>query len=123
VRTLGQAPAERALGRYEELFRQLGGVLDAFTTNSHYSLSRLDVVEALVLALVGEDFRLDPVARRWLDEDEYRVRRRIHRDVREALSRASAGGVTHVPLGFAPGQATRLVRAELLHHTRFAAPG
>jgi hypothetical protein len=85
VRTLGQGPAELALARLEELFLNLGRVHDSYTTNSHYSLSRLDFLEAVVFSLVSDDFTLDQAGRRWLDDDEFLVRRRIHRDVRAAL--------------------------------------
>ena len=79
---LGQAPVRLALGRVEELFQRLHGVSDTLITNSHYSLARLRLVEAAVLAVVNDDFALGPTVRRWLDDDEYRVRRRIHRDTR-----------------------------------------
>jgi len=39
----------------------------------------------MMLALISDDFTLDPEARKRLDDDEFLVRRRIHRDVREAL--------------------------------------
>ncbi len=82
---LGQAPMELALARVMELFRRLEGISDSFTTSSHYSLSRLEVAESVVLALASDDFAMDRDARRWLDDDEFLVRRRIHRDVREAM--------------------------------------
>ena len=85
VTTLGQAPIELALARVMELFRKLEGVHDTFTTSTHFSLSRLDVVEAMLLALVSDDFTIGPEAKRLLDDDEYLVRRRIHRDVRRAM--------------------------------------
>jgi hypothetical protein len=85
LRALGQAPVDQAIRRFEEFFRQAPAVQDTFTTNSHFSLSKLDVVEALVLALVSDDFTLDKQGRRWLDDDEFLVRRRIHRDVRRAM--------------------------------------
>ncbi len=85
VQALGQVPLERAVLRLEELFRKVERVQDAYTTNTHYALSRLDLVEAAVLALAGQDVGLDPAGRRWLDEDEFLVRRRIHRDLRAAL--------------------------------------
>ena len=85
ARALGHFPAEVALPRVADLFRHLERVHDTFTTNSHYSLSRLDLIEAVVLTLVSDDFTLDQAGRRWLDDDEYLVRRRIHRDVRAAL--------------------------------------
>ena len=85
ARALGHFPAEVALPRVADLFQNLERVHDTFTTNSHYSLSRLDLIEAVVLTLVSDDFTLDQAGRRWLDDDEYLVRRRIHRDVRAAL--------------------------------------
>src|SRR5262249_23337265 len=88
ARTLGQAPVEFALNRLTELVRKVERVQDTYHTNSHFSLSRLRLVEAVVLALVSDDFTLDKAARRWLDEDEYLVRRRVHRDVRVAISQA-----------------------------------
>ncbi len=88
VATLGQAPIDLALPRVLELFRKLRGVYDTFTTYSHYSLSRLDLVEAVILSLVSDDFTIAPETRRWLDDDEFLVRRRIHRDVRAAMEKA-----------------------------------
>jgi hypothetical protein len=35
-----------------------------------------------VLAVVSDDFTMGTNARRWLDDDEYLVRKRIHRDLR-----------------------------------------
>jgi hypothetical protein len=85
VAALGHAPIEAALPGLEEVFHRLERVHDSYTTNSHYSSSRLDVIEAVVLALVSDDLLFDKSGRRWLDDDEYLVRRRIHRDVRAAL--------------------------------------
>ena len=86
--TLGLAPGEIALLRIEEVFRQLGNVQDTFTTNTHYQHSRLDVVEAVVLAVVSDDFATGGEVRRWLDDDEYLVRRRIHRDMHAMMGQA-----------------------------------
>jgi hypothetical protein len=85
IAALGHAPLETALLGLEEIFHRLERVHDSYITNSHYSASRLDVVEAVVLALVSDDLLFDKSGRRWLDDDEYLVRRRIHRDVRAAL--------------------------------------
>ena len=60
---------------------------DTFTTNTHYSLSQLTVVEAVVLAVVSDDFTMGSQARRWLDDDEFLVRRRIHRDLKATMAR------------------------------------
>jgi hypothetical protein len=70
-----------------ELLRRLPAPSDTYTTSSHYSRLQLEVIEAAVLALVGGEARSDSKSR-WLDEDEFLVRRRIHRDTRAALARA-----------------------------------
>jgi hypothetical protein len=85
VSALGQAPVELALRSIDELFGRLHRLHDGFASNSHYSLAQLSVVEAVVLAVVSEDFALGTTARRWLDEEEFLVRRRIHRDLQAAL--------------------------------------
>jgi hypothetical protein len=81
VAALGLAPVRIALGRIREVFEQVENVGDQQMTNSHFSLSRLRVVEAAVLAVVNEDFALGTTVRRWLDDDEFRIRQRIHRDL------------------------------------------
>jgi len=82
---VGQAPVEVAQRRLEEIFKSLKNVKDTYTTSTHFSVSQLDVVEAVVLAVVSDDFTMGTQARRWLDDDEFLVRRRIHRDVQQAL--------------------------------------
>jgi hypothetical protein len=82
ARTVGQAPVAVAQKRLEEIVTSVKGVRDTYTTSSHFSVSQFDVIEAVVLAVVSDDFTLGPQARRWLDEDEFLVRRRIHTDVK-----------------------------------------
>lgn len=83
--TLGQAPVDKALSCLVELFQKLERIHDAFTSGKWFMLSQLRVIEAVVLAMVSDDFTLDKTGRRWLDDDEYLVRRRIHQDVRTAM--------------------------------------
>ena len=90
VRALGLTPVGSAVPRVAELFETLGRITDTFTTNSHYSLSKLDLFEAIAATLAGDDFLLGEAGRRWLEDDEYLVRRRIHRDVRAALGEATS---------------------------------
>ncbi len=80
-RALGAAPLAYAMSGLEQLQKKLDVVTDSFNTNSHVCLSVLDFMEALVLGYVSEDLAVDPIARRFLDDDEYLVRRRIHRDL------------------------------------------
>jgi hypothetical protein len=85
ARTVAQAPVVVAQQRLEELFKKVQ-VKDGFTTSQYFSLSQLAVTEAVVLATVSDDFTLGSQARRWLDEDEFLVRRRIHHDVRTLMA-------------------------------------
>jgi hypothetical protein len=85
---LGQAPLKEALRRLEQLFAELARIHFKHTTNSHYSLALLDVVETVVRAVADDDFAVEAGVRRWLDEDEYLVRRRIHRDLRAIMGQA-----------------------------------
>jgi len=79
--TLGYADPRIALGRLEELFQRLRNVQLNSTTNSHYMLKPLELVETAVRAVVNETFTLGPTVRRWLDDDEYVVRQRMDRDL------------------------------------------
>ena len=85
---VGQWPVETAQKRFEELFSRLESVRDAFTTNGWYSQAQLKLIEAVVLAVASDDFTLGVNARRWLDDDEYLVRRRVHRDYRALTTNA-----------------------------------
>ena len=58
-------------------------------TNTHYSRFHLNLVEAVVMGMVTDDAALGPAAKRWLEEDEFLIRRRIHADTRHGLT---AGG-------------------------------
>jgi hypothetical protein len=86
ARALGQAPLQAAQARLEELFDRLEGIRDGWTTSDYYLLSHLLVAEAVILAVVSDDFTFGVQVRRWLDEDEYLIRRRVHQDVRALVS-------------------------------------
>ncbi len=49
----GLAPVAEARARLEEVFRQLPGIRDTYTTATHFSITQLEVVEAAVLAYTG----------------------------------------------------------------------
>jgi tetratricopeptide (TPR) repeat protein len=80
------APQDFALAALGRLGGQLARVTDSFNTNSHFCLSVVSFMEALVLALAGED--LTPALERWLDEDEFLVRRRLHLGVSADAAKA-----------------------------------
>ncbi len=90
VSALGHGPADSGIVRIAELFDRMpvGRIVNGWTTARFYSLFHLNLVEDTVLAIVSDDFALGPAGRRWLDEDEHLVRRRIHRDVKSALDRS-----------------------------------
>ena len=90
VTALGQAPPQLAQERIEELFApgRMDRLHNTFTSAAYYSRFHLNIAEAVVLALVTEDLALGPAARRWLDDDEYLIRRRVHRDLHEMRARA-----------------------------------
>jgi hypothetical protein len=84
IQTLGGVPIEVLKERLEELFERLPKLRDSRTTGRHFTLSHLDVAEAVVLAITGDDSSITGDARRWLDDDEFIVRRRVHRDFQAA---------------------------------------
>ena len=86
--TLGQAPVEVAKNGLEELFERLDGLVNMRGMSSFYNQLQLRVIEAALLAVVSDDFTQGTQARRWLDDDEFLVRRRIHEDVRHLLARS-----------------------------------
>lgn len=85
---LGQAPVPVAQARLAELFERLEGVYDSYLTSKHFSQFQFRVIETAVLAVVSDDFTQGARARRWLDDDEFLVRRRIHDDYRKLMAQA-----------------------------------
>lgn len=89
---LGHAPVRYAIGRLEELYARLDRLHLTGSTNNHYTLAVLDLVDTIVLSVVREDFSLGPSVRRWLDDDEYQVRRRMQQDLQAMLNQPSQPG-------------------------------
>ncbi len=81
ARALGQAPEAFAVAALGKLAQGLAGITDSFNTNSHFCLSVVSFMESLVLGYASEDLALGEQGRQWLDEDEYLIRRRIHREL------------------------------------------
>jgi len=79
--TLAAAPTEIALSGLRRLLHQLPWITDSYPTNTHFCRSVVEFADALVLGHVGDDLTLSESARRFLDEDEQLVRRRVHHDV------------------------------------------
>jgi cellulose synthase operon protein C len=92
VNAVSQAPAEEAMRRIVELFavnaygeRVVPKIEDNLTTATHFSVSQMELIEASVLALMNDSLTLSPELQRWLDEDEFLVRKRIHEDMKRAM--------------------------------------
>jgi hypothetical protein len=84
---VAQQHAELALPALCKLFKEVdpARTTNSFTTSKFYSRFHLMLVEEVVLAVVSDDFALGAEGRRWLEEDEQLVRRRIHREMRGQL--------------------------------------
>jgi hypothetical protein len=84
VTACGQGPSEAGLARITELFQKMdrSKINNTWTTSQYYSRFHLNLVEDVIQAVVSDDFALGPTGRRWLDDDEYLVRRRIHADMK-----------------------------------------
>lgn len=91
VTALGQGPAETAVVRMIELFKKMSPakITNTWTTAQYYSRFHLNLVEDVIRAVVNDDAALGPSGRRWLDDDEYLVRRRIHADMRKNLEKSN----------------------------------
>lgn len=87
VAALVHAPPRLALGRLEELFQRLDRVVTAGATARYFALTPLELIDRSVSAVVTDEFNIGPVVRRWLDDDEFVIRRRIARDLEAALAR------------------------------------
>jgi len=87
ISAIGHGPFQSGIERLLEFFQSMDRTRITNTTSTAASFSRhhLEMVEALVWSLVSDDFVHGQSGRRWLDDDEYLVRRRIHRDLRRVL--------------------------------------
>ncbi|MCP3142628.1 hypothetical protein [Pyxidicoccus xibeiensis] len=83
---LAYAPVDTALPELARLSEGLPSVTDSYNTNSHFCLSVVELADALVLGHVEVAQGTGERTRSWLDEDEFLVRRRIHRELEERTS-------------------------------------
>jgi hypothetical protein len=82
---LGFAPGGIALGRLGELFQRLGCVTVHCSSNCYYTLHPLRLIDTVVRSVVTDEFTLGAAVRAWLDEDEFLIRQRVHRDMAACL--------------------------------------
>jgi cellulose synthase operon protein C len=86
AQALGESPPHVALPGLVRLAGQLPFTSDTNQTSSHFCISLVDLADTLVLGHVGDALVLHASTRRFLEEDEDRVRRRVHREVQSGLS-------------------------------------
>jgi hypothetical protein len=82
ARAVSQAPLDYAMAALDRLAERLTVITDSFNTNSHVCISVVAFMESLVLGHASDDLAIGDLGRQWLDDDEYLVRRRVHRDMR-----------------------------------------
>jgi len=88
VTALGQGGSpDNCLAGMIELFRKMSPskITNTWTTAQYYSRFHLNLVEDVIQALVSDESALGASGRKWLDDDEYLVRRRIHADMKRNL--------------------------------------
>lgn len=89
AQSLTALPPEQSLAASLELFGKLDPLPNTGTPASYFSRLHLQIIEAFACAITNDATLLGASTRRWLEEDEFFVRRRIHRDMQRAL----AGGL------------------------------
>ncbi len=74
-------PVLTALSGIARLAGQLSNISDNLGINSHYSLSVLHFVDSLVMGITSDDLALGETRRRFVEDDEHLIRRRLQRDL------------------------------------------
>lgn len=80
ARSLAMGPADFALKGLRRMVAPLPWLTDMNSMNTYLCLSVVELADIIAVGHVGEDLTLSEVTRTFLEEDEYRVRRRIHRE-------------------------------------------
>lgn len=88
---LGFAPPGIVPGRLEEIFQRLGPVAIQGSNGRYYALQPLELIDAVVRSVVTDEFHLGAAVRKWLDDDEFLIRGRIHRDLAAILREQNLG--------------------------------
>ncbi|MFV8754905.1 hypothetical protein ACNOYE_30525 [Nannocystaceae bacterium ST9] len=78
---LSRSTPGQAIAGARALMQRLPDTTDSMSTNTHFCLAVIQLMEAVVLSLASEDLALSEWARRWIEEDEHLLHRRIHRDL------------------------------------------
>jgi hypothetical protein len=72
-----------------DLFSFLSGVEDNSSMAYALAMRHYDIVDTLATTLLSDDFQRDDSDRRWIEEEEFLIRRRIHHDLRAAEAAAA----------------------------------
>ncbi|KIG14515.1 hypothetical protein DB30_06742 [Enhygromyxa salina] len=78
---LSRSTPGQAIAGARALMQRLPSTSDSLSTTSHFCLSVIQLMEAVVLSLASEDLALSQWARRWVEDDEHLLHRRIHTDL------------------------------------------
>ncbi len=87
ISAMAQAPSSEALAAIKELFLKMRKLPNTFTSSVHFSRVHLAIVEDAVRLFLGESFTTNDKARKLAEDDEYLVRRRIHRDMKRMMDK------------------------------------
>lgn len=90
ARTLGFAPSRMALGRLEEIIQRLDFPNIPSTANRFFSLTWLELLDAMIRSVVSDDYGISAEVRAWLEDQEFGTRRRISQDMDQSLNIRSA---------------------------------
>jgi hypothetical protein len=85
---LSRSTPGQAIAGARALLERLAGTTDSMSTNTHFCLAVIQLMEAVVLSLASEDLALSDWARHWVEEDEHLLHRRIHRDLSSSHARS-----------------------------------
>ena len=75
------ASPESAVETALRLFAAIGPVTDSFNTNSHFAISLVEYAECIVQAVAHEELTLGARGLGLVEEDEFLLRQRVHRDL------------------------------------------
>lgn len=81
ARAAGSLREEVAASVLRSMEEALPRITDSYNTNSHFCLSALHFTESIVLGYANEELAVGDLGRRYLDEDEHLIRRKIQRDL------------------------------------------
>lgn len=89
VAAIGMLPIDELMASLNDLFGFVTGVADNSSLAYVLAMKQFEIVDTLATTLLADDIQRDDASRRWLEEEEFLIRRRIHHDLRTAEAKAS----------------------------------